>query len=440
MAKQFGVAPADLGMGITFYVLAAAVTIPVGPWLADRVGARSLFIGALIAFAVTSALCGMCRSLDTFVAARTLQGMAGALMGPVGQLILVRSVRREDLLRVMNIASAPMLVAPVLGPPVGGFITTYAGWPWIFYLNVPVGIVGAFLAYRILANPGGERRPFDLLGWILILFALGSLIYGLGEVGGGRVPRFVSVGLVVLGLAFSAITVGHLRRDRAPLISLGPTRSRNFRLTTLTGGPLIRVPINTLPFILPILLQAGFGMTAFVSGLMFLGHTAGDLAMKPFVTALFRRFGHRAMLIVNGFGVSAAIGCCGLFSLSTPEWIIFSVLFVSGCFRSFVMASVTSLAFSELASAEMSSATTIQQTIMQISAAMGVSVAVSLLNFSAMFRDATVAASPDCRFALVVVGIIGMCSLWPFARLCDDAGAEQTGYIRKHPRILVAKE
>ncbi|WP_313808349.1 MFS transporter [Sphingobium sp.] len=430
MARSFSVTAQELGIGITAYVLAAAIVIPVGPWLADRFGGRKLFILALLAFVVTSIFCGLSPSLPIFVLSRFLQGMAGALMGPVGQLILVRSTERHELLRVMNISSAPMLLAPVIGPPLGGFIATYMGWPWIFYLNIPIGLAGALAAYQVLPDPRGEGQPFDYRGLLLSVMALGPMIFGLSELGGHQFPTMLALALLGCGTAVACIAIGHFRRAAFPLISLQPAANRTFALVTLIGAPLARIPIASLPFILPILLQIGFGYSAFVSGLLFLGHTGGDLTMKPFVTRVFRTFGHRQVLIGCTIGMCLAIASCALFTRETPLWLMAFTLYISGCFRSFLMAATGSLSFAELEQPHMASATTILQISIQLSQALGISAVIAIFDLSLYSRGAVGIEPWDCQIALILISLLGLASCWPFLKLRMDVGAEQSGYGR----------
>jgi EmrB/QacA subfamily drug resistance transporter len=430
MARDFHVSPVAVGFGITVYVLATSIVLPTSAWLADRLGARNLFVGALAAFAATSALCGFSHSLWQFIGARALQGAAGALMGPVGQMILLRSVERQQLLKVMTLTSAPTLVAPVIGPPLGGFLATWFGWPWIFYINLPASILAIVLALRWLPNPRGDRRSFDTVGFLLNAGALTPLLWGLGQLAGDKVPRAVSLGAVLTGLAVGALALRHAGRAPHPLLSLGPLRHRTFRLTSGSSTGFIRLPITALIFVLPILLQQGFGMTPFLSGVLFLGHSGGDLSMKLFTTKVFRLAGYRTTLLVSCVGMAVAIAASALFARTTPLPLIALVLFIAGCFRSFTMTGLSTLAFSDVERNEMPNATTLNQVVMQLTTALGVSFSSLLFDLGRTLRGAPASAPTvaDCRLALVVMAAMALGAVPMFLQLPHDAGSELSGH------------
>lgn len=432
MARDFHVSPAAVGFGITIYVLSASIIIPASAWVADRIGARLLFVMALGAFAVTSVLCGQCVTLWQFIVARALQGIAGALMAPVGQMILLRSLERPQLLRVMNLSSAPALIAPLIGPPLGGLLTTWFGWPWIFYINLPAAVLAIVLALRWFPRIEGSRRPFDLTGFLLNASALAPLLWGLDEVGGTTVPRALSIGAIGGGLAVGTLALRHLRRSAHPLLSLAPFRHPTFRLTSGSSTILIRLPITALMFVLPILLQAGFGMTAFLSGLLFLGYSAGELSVKLVTTRAFRRFGYRTVLLTATTGLGISIVASALFVQSTPLLLIAVILFASGCCRSFVMTGLSTLTFSDVERSEMPSATTLNQVVMQLATALGISLSSMLFDFSRFLRGVSPGdPSPaDCRFTLAVMGAMAFIAVPMLRRLPPDAGSILSGHGR----------
>ncbi|HUO23467.1 MAG TPA: MFS transporter [Caulobacteraceae bacterium] len=430
MAHDFHASPVSVGFGITVYVLAAAIMLPASAWLADRLGARNVFIFALAAFAATSALCGISATLWEFIAARALQGLAGALMAPVGQMILLRSVDRAQLLRIMTLTSTPSLIAPVIGPPLGGFLATWFGWPWIFYINLPASILAIYMALRWLPNPVGDKRPFDLAGFLLNAGALAPLLWGLGQLASGGVSRVAAIGAVAAGGLMGVVAVRHAARAPHPLLSLSPLRHVTFRLTSSSSTALIRLPIATLIFVLPILFERGFGMTPFMSGVLFLGHSTGDLSMKLFTTRVYRRLGYRTTLLVCSVGMAFAIAASALFTRSTPLLMIAFILFVAGCFRSFTLTGLTSLAFSEVERNEMPNATTLNQVTVQLTTGLGVSCASLLFGLSRTLRGVAPGAPDpaDCRLALVVMAAMALLAVPLFMKLPHDAGSELSGH------------
>lgn len=275
MARGFGVSPVTAGLGITVYVLTTSIVIPASAWFADRFGARRIFVLAVAGFTLASLFCGLSRSLPEFICARALQGTAGALMAPIGQLILLRSVDRAQLLRIMNITSAPMLLAPVLGPPLGGFLATWVGWPSIFYINVPAGFLAIVAAMRWFPDFKGDRRPFDRTGFLLNTLALSPLLWGLGELGDPGKSHIAAVCAVMAGLGFGYLALRHARNSPHPLLPLDAWRHLSFRVATGPGFLLLRMPITATLFVIPLMLQAGFGFSAFMAGMLFLGHSGG---------------------------------------------------------------------------------------------------------------------------------------------------------------------
>ena len=428
MAKSFGASPLDLGVGITAYVMAIAILLPASGWLADRIGARRLFVSALLAFSLSSVLCGLSQTLPQFVAARVLQGLSGAVLGPVGSIILMRIIARRDLLRMMNIFSAPMLIAPVLGPPIGGLVTTWFGWSWIFFLNLPVGLAGALLAWRFIPRQAQLRRPLDTLGFVLNAVALGGLIYGFGELGAGSLSRPAAVAVIAAGLGFGVAAVRHARRTPHPLFSLRAAGNATFRLTSIVALPFMRLPITTLPFVLPIMLQVGFGMTALASGMLFLAHTLGDLLTKLATTRTFGRFGYRDTMIASVIGFAAVVAACGLFSSATPLAVMAVLLFVGGCFRSFLGSGMGTLSYAEIRTEDMASATTFNLVLLYLVQAIGISLMVLVIDTATRMRGGSLVDAGDCRGALVAVAAVSLLALWPLSRLRPDAGAEISGH------------
>ncbi len=431
MAISFHLSPVDLSLGITVYILVMAAFLPLSTWVADRLGARSVFAGAIAAFAVASVLCALSRNLQEFVGARVLQALAAALMTPVGNLVLLRSTRKEDLVRAIAISTTPALVAPVIGPAIGGFIVTFMTWPWIFLLNTPIAAAGLVLALRYVPNlRAEERKPFDWTGFVSTSVALASVIYGLDRISAAGANRLLAGGLIVVGLAAGAIAVRHSLRARHPLIALTPLRIQTFATSALTGGTLIRTPFRALGFILPLLFQLGLGMSAFKAGILLLGYNGGDLLLKSIANQTLRRFGFRSSLVVTTVLTATATATWILFGPGTPFWVIFAVLAVSGMARSILMTAVVSLTFADVAHEEVGAAAVLSNVLNHTTGALAIALAAIILNLNAAARGA--AAGPislsDCRVALAVMAVIGLCALPSFLRLSPDAGAQVSGH------------
>jgi EmrB/QacA subfamily drug resistance transporter len=434
MARSFGASPVDLNIGMTAYLLALAVFIPMSGWLADRFGARPVFASAIGLFTASSVLCGLSNGLWAFTAARILQGLGGAMMVPVGRLVVLRTTAKEDLLRSIAYITWPGLAAPILGPPVGGFITTYASWRWIFLLNVPLGFLGVVLAlWLIPSSRSSQKRPFDWIGFMLTSAACVTLMSGLDLIGRHQINWLTTGLLLVCSLAIAAFAVSHVRRHPHPLIDLSSLRVPTFAVT-IWGGSLFRIAIGATPFLLPLMFQTGFGMNAFTSGLLVLAVFAGNLLMKPATTPVLRRFGFRTVLIANGLLAAVTILACALFTSSTPKAIIVAVLFAGGLFRSMQFTSLNTLGFADIHRSHLSDASTLSSMVQQMTIGMGIAVGAIVLRLAGALHstNANLLAADDFRIAFLLVGVIALVSVIDSFSLPSNAGAEVSGRRLKH--------
>jgi EmrB/QacA subfamily drug resistance transporter len=374
MGITFGVSAVDLNVGMSAYLLTLAVLIPASGWIADRFGSRQVFTFALAIFTLSSVLCGLTRNVPQFVLMRILQGAGGALMVPVGRLAVLRNTPKTQLIKAIATLTWPALVAPILGPPLGGFITDYASWRWIFFINLPLGLVAMIAAWKLIPNPPRTvRPPFDLTGFITSGAAMLSLVYGLELTGRHNAPWPYMALFLILGLLAMLATIRHLRQAENPMIRLGSLKVLTFRVT-IGGGSLFRMAIGAVPFLLPILFQVGFGMDAFHAGSLVLAVFAGNLAMKPATTPLIRHFGFRKVLLVNGTLSALALLLCAFLTPTTPSWLILSVLFFGGLCRSMQFTGISTLAFADIPQSDMSYANTLFSTAVQLSIGMGITV------------------------------------------------------------------
>jgi EmrB/QacA subfamily drug resistance transporter len=429
MADTFGVTAVAVSIGMTAYMLTLAVFIPVSAWVADRFGSRTVFCGAIVVFTVASLLCGLSNGLWEFTAARILQGIGGALMVPVGRLVVLRSTERRYLMRSIAYITWPGLAAPIIGPAVGGFIATYSSWRWIFLLNVPIGLVGLALAIVYIPNQKeAGRRPFDLTGFVLSGTALTCLMYGMELVGQLDVRWQTAAAVLAGGVLFGALAVRHFLRAEHPLVNLGSLRIPTLRVS-VGGGSLYNVAVNVTPFMLPLLFQLGFGLNPFASGLLVLAYAAGNLGMKPVTTPILRRFGFRSVMIVNGLLTAATIAVCSALSPATPHAIVIGVLLVGGLCRSMQMTSINTLAFADVPPAMMSSASTLFSVVQQMTIGLGIALGAIALHFAVWLHGGgTNLTLGDFRVAFVVVAMVVLVSVISFIGIERNAGADVSGH------------
>src|SRR6204780_194780 len=322
MAKSLGEDPIKLNLAITSYLLSLAVFIPISGWMADRFGARTIFRSAILLFTIGSVLCGFSHTLPQLVASRILQGFGGAMMVPVGRLIVLRTVKKSDLVTAMSYLTVPAVLGPVVGPPVGGFIVTYYSWRWIFFINVPIGMIGITLVMWYIPNIKEDVTfPLDFRGFLLTGLGLAGLVMGFESIGRNVIPASIIMCVMAAGGICMALYILHSRRISYPIIDLGLLKVPTFFAATVGGG-LFRMGIGALPFLLAMLLQVVFGLSPFASGMLTFTSAAGALFMKATATPIIRRFGFRTVLISNGVLSSFIMMSSALFRPTTPHFLI----------------------------------------------------------------------------------------------------------------------
>ncbi len=428
IAASLGENPLKLNLAVTSYLLSLAVFIPISGWIADRFGARNVFCSAIILFTLGSALCGLADSLPMLVGTRVLQGFGGAMMTPVGRLILLRSFPKDALVTAMSYVTMPALIGPTMGPIIGGFLTTYVSWRWIFYINIPIGIAGIVLASRYIENFRASAPPrFDFTGFLMCGCGLAFLEFAIESLGRHLVSGQTQLSLFAVATLTLALYGWHARRVEAPALDLKLFRHRTFNASVLAGG-VCRIGLGTVPFLLPLLMQLGFGLDALHSGLITFVSGIGAILMKTVSPWILRSFGFRKLLIGNGIVVGAMIAGLALFRADTPHWVFYPYLLVFGFLRSVQFTSINTLGYAELTPAIMSRATSLSSVAQQLSMSFGVSVAATLL--ALMVGEAPVNAG-DFPPVFLMVGLIPALSTLGFLRLSAMDGAEVSGYRPK---------
>ncbi len=374
MARSLGVDSAAISIAITAYLLTLAVLIPASGWLTERFGARRIFVTAIVIFTVASALCALSTSLPELTVMRVLQGVGGAMMVPVGRLTVLRVTAKKDLVRAIAWLTWPALAAPVIAPVVGGAITTYATWPWIFLINVPLGAV-AFVAALILVPREAAlvRHPLDWRGLLLTCFGLGLLVY-VGAALSGTDLHWIQIAVAGgVGAICVAAAVRHFLRSRHPLLNLREFRIETFRVTN-AGGSLFRLTISAVPFLFPLFFQDALGWTPLQAGSVVLVLFLGNLVIKPATTPLLMRFGFRPVLIVSTAGAVITMALATMLTASTPLVFVLVLLFLSGVTRSVGFTVYNTMSFADVPDLEMSEANTLASTVQQVAAGFGVAV------------------------------------------------------------------
>jgi EmrB/QacA subfamily drug resistance transporter len=432
MAISLHADPVRLSLAVTAYLLSLAIFVPVSGWAADRFGGRVVFRAAIALFTLGSILCGLSGNVIELTAARVLQGLGGAMMVPVGRLVLFRSVEKTALIATMAYLQVPAQIGPVLGPPIGGFITTYFSWRWIFLVNVPLGLLGIVLVTLFFDNPKEEtQRPLDWIGFVLTGTSLFCIAYGVEAVGrggyGGPAP---ALGFLVFGFVLGALALRHLRRAAHPLLDLSVFRIQTFK-ASIWGGSLFRAGAGTLVFLLPLLLQIVFGLTAFASGTITFATAAGSLTMKITARPIIKRFGFRNVILFNGLISAATIAMCAFFTASMPALLIFGLLLVAGFFQSLQFTATQAMTYADVEQPLMSTATSIASMTQQLSRGFGISFVAVLLHLSLAERGAASLGRVDFMVAFAGAAALPLLSLFYGWVLPPDAAAEVSGHRPK---------
>ncbi len=433
IARDIGANPLALKLAITSYLLSLAIFIPASGWTADRFGARTVFRAAIAVFMIGSIGCALSGSLTDFVIARIVQGMGGAMMTPVGRTVLVRSVPKRDLVNAMAWVTVPAMIGPVLGPPVGGFITTYFSWHWIFLINLPIGLLGIAMASRYIEDFRAETlERFDLVGMALAGGGIAGVAFGLSVLGLDFLRWTTVVALIAGGSIFIAAYVVHARHTPSPVMDLTLFRLHTFR-ASMIGGFVFRIGIGALPFLLPLMLQLGFGMTPFGSGLITFTSAIGAMTMKAAAATILRRFGFRTILVVNCLVSAVFLAACGAFTKTTPIAVIVTLLLIGGFFRSLQFTCINTIAYAEIEPDKVSRATSLITVSRQLALSAGVAFGAFVVELVVRFRGGGPLIASDFSPAFLAIAVVSVFSLLFFVGLPADAGAELSG--RKHSDV-----
>jgi EmrB/QacA subfamily drug resistance transporter len=429
MAASLRVPPLQMNLAITSYILSLAVFIPVSGWIADRFGARRVFAAALLILTKASAFCGAVESLPELIVTRVVQGFGGAMMTPVGRLILLRSFPRAELVTAMTYMSVPAIIGPTIGPLLGGVLTTYANWRWIFYVNVPIGAVGILLALRYVQDVRLDHPPrFDLAGFLMCGAGLSMLQFALENLGHPVVPPPFVVGFGVVAVSLLLAYWVYAGRHTDPALDLSLFSIRSFRVSTMAGG-LSRVGVNAVPFMLPLLFQIGFGLSPVQSGSLTFVVSLGAMAVRPLTLRLLRVVGFRGLLTGNGVICAGVIALFALTTGQTPRWLILLHVAAFGVVRSVQFMTTNALTYADTPASKLSNSTSLGGVIQQLTVSFGVSIAATLL--AVIAGPGHLPSVANFHLAFLLVALITLVATPGFLLLTKADGAHVSRYRAK---------
>ncbi|MCW3768100.1 MFS transporter [Paenarthrobacter ureafaciens] len=422
IASDFRVPAADVNITMTAYLVTVAMGIPLSSWLAERMGARRVFCFAIAVFTIASLLCAVSQDLTMLTLSRVAQGAGGAMMVPVGTLVVLRGTPKSELLRATAYLVWPGLLAPVLAPMVGGALTTFLSWHWIFLINLPLGLAAFIAALRLVPRTAvGDKRRLDWLGLLLTTLGVGALVVGL-ETLGGHAPGRVAAVVVGGGVLSLAGAVWWMTRVKVPLFNLGVFGTRTFRATS-TGGFIYRLTISSVPFLLPLMFQDGFGWDPLKAGVMVAAVFVGNIGIKPATTPIIRRFGFKPVLVFASFASAVTFVLCAFLSAETPEPVIFGLLLLSGAFRSIGFSAYASVQYADIVPEQLPSANAISATLVQLAAGAGIALGALFLR---LFETAGFLGGGNTAYkgAFLAMAVLMLVSTVDSLMLHRDAGAE----------------
>ncbi|QPG07125.1 MFS transporter [Salinimonas marina] len=423
MARDFGVPAAHLSVGISAYLVAVTIFIPISGWAADRFGARHIFSLAIVLFVSASVLCGLSTGLYEFTAARILQGIGGAMMVPVGRLVVLRHLPKQQIVKAMAILTWPALGAPLIGPVLGGWIAQTWHWSWIFFINIPLGLAALIFTYLLLDNEKGEYQRFDIKGFILSGAGFGTLMAGLELLSSHPEAPLIPGALIALGVGVIALNIRHMLRATQPLFSLGALRYRTFR-ATMVGGSIIRIALSSAPFLIPLMLQLGMGYSPIEAGVVLLWLFAGNLVIKPATTWIMNQFGFKQVLIYNALLIAAGFVALALCTTQTPGWLLGLILFSSGMTRSMHLTVLNTLGFADIPQHKIRDANTLSAVVMQMTRGLGITVGALALTVATLLLagSADAPALIDFQLTMGMMAIIALLSIVDSITLPNQAG------------------
>jgi EmrB/QacA subfamily drug resistance transporter len=422
MARSLGESPLRMQSVVIAYMLTMATVIPASGWLADRIGTRRTFFGAIFIFTVGSVLCASAYSLPMLVAARVVQGVGGAMLLPVGRLTVLRALPRELFLPAMSFVTVPGLVGPLIGPTLGGWLVQALSWHWIFLINVPIGILGGIATLKVMPDLRGERSRFDLKGYLLLamgMVALSLSLDGFAELG---LRQLTVIMLMLFGLATISAYWLHANRVSAPLFSPDLFGVPSFRIGVL-GNLFARIGSGSMPFLLPLLLQLSLGYSPAQSGMMLIPVALAAMGVKRFTTPLIRRFGYRLVLVGNTLALGVVMASFAFSGAAEPLWLRIIHMGAFGLINSLQFTAMNTLALKDMSQRQASSGNSLLSMVMMLSMSLGVACASTLLTGFTRWLGTAGGALPAFHATFLAMGVITLFAAWIFWQLPPDEAA-----------------
>ncbi|NUF49413.1 DHA2 family efflux MFS transporter permease subunit [Gilliamella sp. ESL0250] len=416
MAKDLNESPLNMQSAVISYALTLALFIPVSGFLSDKFGTRNIFVMAVSLFTLGSLLCALSNSLIFLDISRVIQGIGGSMMVPISRLVLIKSFKRSDFLAALNTATIPGLIGPVLGPVLGGYLVDMVSWHWVFFINLPIGILGVIISWKYMPNLKGERMPFDLFGFIFIVIAFISATLSV-EVLNQNQTYYFSLLLAAISFVFLLIYYGYAKKKPTPLFPLSLFKIHTFKIGII-GNLICRLGISGVPFLIPLLLQVGFGYSAIFAGVMLMPMAIASICTRIVIPRILARLGYRFVLVANTILAGVMIVLMSLLNLSTPLILISLLLFCIGGINSMQYTAMNSITLANLENENTSSGNSLMAVNQQLAISFGTGFGAVLL------RLISNSASTIHAFQLtfVILGVVTVLSSVIFAQLKKEDG------------------
>lgn len=423
MAKAFHTTSESMSIGISAYMLSLAVFIPISGWISKQYGIKNIFTFSIVAFLITSVLCSFCTNLQQFASCRFLQGAAGAMMVPVGRLAVLSTCGKKNLVNAIAWITTLGLIAPIIGPPIGGFLATYLSWHWIFFINIPIGLIISILSIRFMPKHllNDHKTKLDIRDFILNGLSFAGIMVGTELLSKKSLLPFFGLATICLSIILLIISISFAKKRKDPFIDYSVLKIRTYSVPVFYGTISIMV-IGATPFLLPLMYQEGMQLNAFQSGIMLLSLMAGNLLTKPATVWMMHHWTFKKILLANSLFLSLSTGLCALFDKQLPLTLMLGILFFIGCFRSIQLSTIHTLAFTNIPQDKMNAANTFFSTIQQMAAGLGIGLGALALQ-SAKYLIGSNNVLKYYQISFELIAIFGLIAIKGYLGLRSEDGS-----------------